>query len=170
MNKALQKFLMLCIILASISLLTIIAVRTPLLNERSAAVPVNQKNATLPEDVENVLKHYTYSEQSNQLHIEISGKQIVRRGKKILGLRSNLVKTNFFEDINGSVSGPSGKLAFSASDAEWDIDPAHPLLLKKNVSVTVNNRTFPNAKNARIYFRQGVVEVKSDRTEVYSFK
>jgi hypothetical protein len=170
MQRDTQLKILFYIIISIVVFMVVKVISLPLLRKQSATAPEHQNPIPLPEDVESVLKGFTYSETSNGLQIEISGKQIIRRGKKILGLRSNLVKTNFIEEIRGTISAPKGLVVFSASDAEWDADAAHPLVLKKNVSVTVNGKTFPGAKNARLYIRQGILEVKTDRIELYNFR
>ncbi len=135
----------------------------------SATKPLQEKIKPLPEDVENVMKEYSFQETNGDLQITISGKQIVRRGKKILGLRSNLVKTNFFQEIRGTVKTPKGIMQFSASDAEWDADTAHPLILTKNIEVTLHDKAYDHVKNARIYFRNSLIEIDADRKKFYYF-
>jgi len=166
MNITSQKNSLLFFILSSILVLAIVVARMPFQTNQS--VPLNPP--ALPEDVENVIKGYHYSETAENLQISLSGDRIIRRGKKVLGLRSNLAKTNFFENLKGTVSGPRKRLSFSAADAEWDADGTHPLLLKKDISVTLNGRSFTGITVARIYFRQGVIEISTDRTERFEFK
>jgi hypothetical protein len=166
MNRAIQKKVVLCILVLFVVFIVVKVTCLPLLRKQSAAAPV----PPLPEDVESVLKGYKYSETNGGLQINISGRQIIRRGKKILGLRSNLVKTNFFEEINGTVMGPKGSIIFSASDAEWDADTRHPLMLKKNIAVTINGEAFSRVRTAKIFFNQGRIEVTTTRTKIYNFK
>ena len=40
---------------------------------------------------------YTYQETDDGLTIDISGNRVIYRGRQILGLRSNLIKTSYFE-------------------------------------------------------------------------
>jgi len=131
---------------------------------------VQEKIRPLPADVEIVLKGYTYSETGDDLTIQISGRQMVRRGRKMLGLRSNVVKTNFLKQIKGTLTTPKNIVAFSASDAEWDANPEHPLILTGAVSVTMNSKGFEKIKNARIFFNQGLIEITSDSTVVHKFR
>jgi hypothetical protein len=118
---------------------------------------------TLPEDVESVLTSFTYSQESEDGKMAISGKRVVRRGRRLLGLRSNLVKMNFIEEIKGTLRTPKGTTRFAASDAEWDADSSRPLLLKRDVSVTVNGESLTQVKNAKIYLKRGVMEVNDGR-------
>jgi len=116
----------------------------------------------LPDDVEGVLTSFSYSEAGEDVRIKISGKRVVRRGRRLLGLRSNLVKTNFIEDLTGSYRRGKGTASFAATRAEWDAEASRPLLLNKDVSVTVNGTQLPGVKHAKIYLKSGVIEVNDD--------
>lgn len=155
-------------------LLLVIAVSVALLSLYVKAKRGNEtarpKLGVLPEDVERVLEGYRYMETNDNVRIAISGKRIIRRGRKVLGLRSNLVKTNFFESVSGTLRTDKKTVVFSAADAEWDADPSHPFILKRSVSLAVNERLFSHVKNAKIYFKQGVLEIDADRNEIIQFK
>jgi hypothetical protein len=124
----------------------------------------------LPDDVENVLEGYKYSENSNDMQIKMFGKRIVRRGRQVLGLRSNLVKSNFYEDIRGAFRTEKGTLIFSASEAEWNSTVAEPLILMKAVSATLNGKPLHDIKSAKLYFEQGLLEVNAGGKETYQLK
>jgi len=119
----------------------------------------------LPDDVERVMEGYTFRETDDGLSIDISGNRVIYRGRQVLGLRSNLIKTTYFETIRGMLRSEKVEVKFSASDAEWDTKPSSPLLLRRNVYISVNNRPLQGVKTARIYFQQRVLEVMGDRKE-----
>ncbi len=121
----------------------------------------------LPDDVDYVLKGYKYSETGERMEIRISGKRVIRRGQEFLGLRSNLVKTNFFEDIRGTLHTRKGHLAFTASEAEWSALATQPFILKKNVSVTLNGNQMNYIKSARLYLKKGVLEIDDGRIKTF---
>lgn len=125
---------------------------------------------SLPDDVEQLIESYTYQENDNGLDISITGNRIVFRGKKMLGLRSNIVKAPYFETIRGTLRSKNGLVEFSSSDAEWALSPTSPLVLSKNVFIVFNNHTIPDVKKARIYLRQGVLEITNSRKEKYHFR
>jgi hypothetical protein len=133
--------------------------RSQLPAERQAGEPAPQERRPLPDDVEGVLTSFSYSEAEDGVSIKISGKRVVRRGRHLLGLRSNLVKTNFIENIRGEVRSPRGTTVFSAAQAEWDAEASRPLLLQKEVSLTVCGRRLLQVRQARIHLKSGVVEV-----------
>jgi hypothetical protein len=124
--------------------------------------PIPQK---LPDDVERVMEGYTYRETDNGLAIDLSGNRVIYRGRQVLGLRSNLIKSTYFETIRGRMRSEKVEVNFSASDAEWDTKPSSLLLLRRNVLISVNDRVLPGVKTARIYFKQRVMEVVGDRKE-----
>ncbi len=139
-------------------------------DSNSSAVVSKAKIPKLPDDVEQLIERYSYQENDNGLDINITGNRIVFRGKKMLGIRSNVVKAPYFETIRGTLKSNNGLVEFSASDAEWELSPTSPLILSKNVSIALNNRTIPDVKNARIYFRQGILEVTNKRKEIFHFR
>ena len=153
-----------------IGCMTIALIRAVVSREKelkSVSKPQLQK---LPDDVEMVLKKYEFRETDDGMEIEISGNQIVHRGREILGLRSNLVKATYFQNIRGKLNSTKGKIEFSAKDAEWDTTSSSPLLLRRNVSVSINNKQLADVKNARIYLKQGVMEVTGDQKMVIRIK
>lgn len=133
--------------------------RSPAPRETKGGEPAPVAKRALPDDVEGVLTSFNYSETDDQVSIRISGKRVVRRGRRLLGLRSNLVKTNFIEELKGEVRSAKGITTFSAARAEWDAEASRPLLLQKEVSLTVGGRTLTGVKQARIHLKSGVIEV-----------
>lgn len=124
-----------------------------------------QSRPKLPDDVERVIEGYSYRETDNGLSIDISGNRVIHRGRQIMGLRSNLIKTTYFETIRGTLRSEKVEVKFSASEAEWDTKPSSPLLLRRNVLISVNNRPLHGVRTARIYFQQRVMEVRGDQKE-----
>jgi hypothetical protein len=169
MASYMKRNVIFAIILISVISLAIKVISARHINSGPVTKSPSEKINPLPEDVDVVVKGYSYSEINDDIKISISGKEIVRRGKKVLGLRSNLVKANFLQGIKGAVKTPKGELLFSASDAIWDADPSHPLLLTKNVFVALHDKTIRDVKSARVYFKQKVIAVNSDRSKVYDF-
>jgi len=149
-------------ILIAVIVLLFMVVRSSLLRVKPAADPVQPAARVLPDDVEGVLTTFSYSEADDEVKIKISGKRVVRRGRRLLGLRSNLVKTNFIEELTGTVRTSRGTTTFAADQAEWDAQSTGPLLLKKGVSVTINDKPLPQVKHARIYLKSGVIEINDD--------
>ena len=157
------------LLLAIVALIVYLAVKI-LQHSNSSVVASQPERKKLPDDVEQLIERYTYQENDHGLDINISGNRIVFRGRKMLGLRSNVVKATYFETIRGTLRSENGLVEFSASDAEWELNPTSPLVLSKNVSIAFNNKTIPDVKKARIYFRQGVLEVTNNRKEIFHFR
>lgn len=133
-------------------------------NDAADTVSTASGRPPLPEDVEAVLTSFSYAEADEQVSIKISGKRVVRRGRELLGLRSNLVKTNFIEQIRGTVRNAKGSSSFAAAQAEWDAEPSRPLVLKKEVSLTVSGKRLTGVKQARIYLKSGVIETDDGKS------
>jgi hypothetical protein len=131
--------------------------------QRTTSRPTLQ---TLPDDVERVMKIFDFRETDDGLQIEITGKQVVHRGREILGLRSNLVKATFFKNIRGTIRTNRMKAEFSADDGEWNTTSSSPMLLRGNVTVSINDRRISDVKNARIYLRQAVMEINGKQKKV----
>jgi hypothetical protein len=167
MNRQKTRFFLTLLLISIISLIA-----TVLFNKQSN-IRINApklQRPTLPDDVERLIEKYTYRENDNGLDINISGNRITFRGKKMLGLRSNVAKTSFFETIKGTLQSQNALVVFSASDAEWELNPASPLILTKNVSISIHDKPISDVKKARIYFRQGVLEVTTNQKEIYHFR
>jgi hypothetical protein len=151
------------ILIGCLAVALIMAVVSKQEEPTTTSIPPLQK---LPDDVEMVLKRYDFRETGEGLDIEISGNQVVHRGRKILGLRSNLFKATFFKNIRGTIRTDKADAEFSAADAEWNTASSSPLLLRGNVAVSINNRRISDVKTARIYLRQGVIEVNGKRNKM----
>jgi hypothetical protein len=160
-NLALSRLLM-GILLITLLLLLSMRVRSSLLKEKPPADTVKTASV-LPDDVEAVMNSFSYSEAIDQVKIKISGKRVVRRGRRLLGLRSNLVKTNFIDQLSGTIRTSKGTATFTAAQAEWDAESSRPLLLKKTVTVTINDKPLPQVKHARVFLKSGVIEVDDER-------
>ncbi|NVN93084.1 MAG: hypothetical protein HXX11_21155 [Desulfuromonadales bacterium] len=113
------------------------------------------------------MERYAYRDTQGTLTYEMSGDRVIYRGRQILGLRSNIVKATFFDTVRGTILSKKGVVEFSASDAEWDTSSSSPLILHRNVNITVNHRRLDNLKQARIYFKRGVLEVSGKQKEVF---
>jgi hypothetical protein len=161
-NCWLSRSLLTAILITVLSLLSML-VRSSLLKEKSSTDTVKTVASVLPDDVEGVMNSFSYSEATDEVRIKISGKRVVRRGRRLLGLRSNLVKTNFIDQLTGTIRTSKGTTTLSAAQAEWDAESSRPLLLKKNVTVTINERPLPRVKHARVFLKSGLIEVDDGR-------
>jgi len=161
-NGWLSRVLLAAILITVISLLSML-VRSSLLKEKPPADTVKAAASVLPDDVEGVMNSFSYSEATDEVRIKISGKRVVRRGRRLLGLRSNLVKSNFIDQLSGTIRTSKGTTTFTAAQAEWDAESSGPLLLKKTVTVTINNKPLPRVKHARVYLKSGLIEVDDAR-------
>lgn len=128
----------------------------------SPAFPHSQLRE-LPQDVNMVLKDYSYRETSNGLQLSISGERVVHRGKPLLGLRSNLVKACYFDNPRGTIRSTRGELRFSAREAEWDPSLSGPLTLRGKVELRTPGRQYPDLKQVRVHFRRGIMEIPGKR-------
>jgi hypothetical protein len=126
----------------------------------------------LPEDVKMVMKRFNFMDTEGSLQIKITGNRFVRRGRELLGLRSNVLSAVYLEDIRGTISPVQGKgiLEFSAEEAEWDSDPSKPLILHRKANVTINNRRLEGVKNARLYLRRGILVTTGKHREVFQLR
>jgi hypothetical protein len=126
----------------------------------------------LPEDVKMVMKRFNYLDTEGSLQIQITGNRFVRRGRELLGLRSNVLSAVYLEDIRGTISPVQGKgiLEFSAEEAEWDSDPSKPLILQRKANVTINKRRLEGVKNARLYLRRGILVTTGKHREVFQLR
>jgi len=84
-----------------------------------------------------------------------------------LGLRSTLIKTNFYHDITGSLRTQKNNLIFSASKAEWDALATSPFILRKDIVVSLNGKVIPHVKRAKVNFQNGVLEIGTGRNKLY---
>lgn len=131
----------------------------------------NQKNrVSLPSDVDNVIKDFKFSDIRKDGNTYIYGKQLVRRGKKMFGLRSTVVKTTMLDMIQGRFSSSTHLVTFSASEGEWETSPDLPLDLKNNVIISLDRRQLNNVERAKIYFNQGRIVTFGTKRDEYRFK
>jgi hypothetical protein len=148
-----------------------IAVTASVMHEQNGASSrhpgVSSKN--LPDDVTMFMKSFDFHESGGSLKIDIKGDRIVHRGREILGLRSNIVTAVYLENIKGTIRLIQGKgiMEFAADEAEWDTDASAPLVLRRNVAVTINNKHLDYVKNARLYLRRGILVTTGKHREVF---
>jgi hypothetical protein len=126
--------------------------------------------APLPPDVHGVMNDYLYRETSGGVTIEVQGKRLVQRGRRVLGVRSNLAKTTYLDSLRGSYRSASGSLRFAARTAEWDLLPRTPLVLREGVELSVGKRDFAGVRRANVWLDKGIVEIYTDRKQIVSFK
>jgi hypothetical protein len=114
---------------------------------------------SLPADVESIVKDFSYQHAWEKGTIEITGKKIIRRGQRFMAVRSTILKTNTFTDIEGSYAIGHKIVAFRATNAEWDLSLDKPLFLKKQVELTVNGQVYKDIDLAEIFFQKGIIEL-----------
>jgi hypothetical protein len=155
-------------LLASVMLLAILIWR----GEKSmhGAPPPADDLPTLPADVEGVMTGFIYHDISEGCNMEIRGAKVVRRGREILGLRTNLMKTGYFEKISGDFRTRKGAFRFAAAQAEWAMAGNSPIILRGNIQLLVNGKDIAGVRQLNIYPRSGVMEVKTDRSRIISFR
>jgi hypothetical protein len=128
------------------------------------------KPAKLPSDVEGMMEGYVYSDISDVCSMKIKGKRIVRRGREILGLRANLAKTNFLEDISGTFKSKQGVFTFSADEGEWDMSSESPLVLRGTLRMGRDGKNIQGIRRSRIYLKKGIIEIVTDHSMIFHFK
>jgi len=153
-------FIMLALVTIVIALLFIL--------QRTFIVKSNKISMkALPEDVVSTIKDYHYSEVSDGYSIDIKGKQIVRRGARFMGVRANIIKKNYFEDIRGIYKKQNRMLRFEAKQGEWDLSMDAPFILRKNI-VMCSGIEMASGKNlALIDFKRGTVEIDGQKKEIF---
>lgn len=154
--------------------ISVIAATAGLVWHGSRPEPVTETSAVfeprkLPSDVEGVMEGYVYNEVSGDSIIKIKGKRVVRRGREMLGLRANLAKTNFLEDLSGTITSKKGTFRFSAKEGEWDMLTKRPMVLEGDLKVDIDGRPIRGARRCRIFIKQGVIEVLSDQWKSFYF-
>jgi len=128
------------------------------------------KTAALPPDVDNVYQRYVLRDCSEGCSIEIKGRQIVKRGRLLLGLRSNLVKTGYFKGFSGVFHSKKSVTTLSADDAEWNMESSSPIILHGNIRVESNGKEYSKIRNCRVYVKRGLIELFTVRLIVLHFK
>ncbi len=160
------KWLLLLLIIGTVIILTAIIIQ----RQKTTNDAAKSAFSKIPNDVVRLIEKYTYRENDKGVDINISGDRVVYRGKKMMGLRSNVVKGTFFETIKGVLRSQNALIEFSASDADWDLSSTSPLTLTRNVAVSFNNKQIDGVKQARIYFSQGILETTGSKKEVFRFR
>jgi hypothetical protein len=112
-----------------------------------------------PLDVVSTAEHYTYSVNTADYSMMLTGNRIVRRGVKFMGVRSNVINKNYLDQIAGSYRTKQKSLTFQASTGEWDLQVEKPIKLMGNVRIKLNNRVIEASKIAIIDLAKGFIEV-----------
>lgn len=139
---------------------------------RSKAPAFRQKSEinapVLAPDVELMISDFEFN---NYIHgncsAHIKAKRLIRRGRKVLAFRSNLIKDNQFEEITGNLVSSKSEVTFSSDRAEGNMDAASSLLLADNVVIKINGRQIPVRQTARINFSSNVIQV--DQKKQFSY-
>lgn len=127
-------------------------------------------SAHLPDDVDSVVENYQFKHTSDEEYIEVSGRRIVRRGGRFLGVRSNLLKKNYLADIKGVYRTGQKVLRFGAKEAEWEMKTEAPLFLKEGFWVDISNIIIDNSgvKTVKIDFKKGFIETSGTNRKIYN--
>jgi hypothetical protein len=134
---------------------------------RRVPAQTSSKHARIfPLDVEAVVNDYQINDESGEKILRFEGKRLVRRGEKFWGVRSTIIKKNFFENVKGTYSFKKRILKFSATEASWGLTGASPIYLKGNVEITVNDKKYRRGNKALIYLQTGVVEIEGDLVSI----
>jgi hypothetical protein len=138
-------------------------------NIYTAPTSGNQDNKSVPRypsDVDEVLQKFNYNEINDGVSLTLSGSLAVRRGKKILGFRSTLLKEVYIDNLAGEWSAKQERIRFSAKKSTWDMRKETPLLLKEGVTVAVNGVTVKGVNFVKIYLSKKEMEIYTDRISV----
>ena len=119
-----------------------------------------------PSDVDEVLQRFNYNENGEGAHLKLTGDLAVRRGKKILGFRSTLIKETRIDNLVGEWSGKERQIRFSAKKATWEMLKESPLILREGVAVSVNGVPVKDIDIAKLYLNKREMEIYSDRITV----
>ena len=126
----------------------------------------NKSVPRYPSDVDEVLQKFNYNEINDGVSLKLSGALAVRRGKKILGFRSTLLKEVFIDNLAGEWSAKQQRIRFSAKKSTWDMRKETPLLLKEGVTVAVNGVPVKGVNFVKIYLSKKEMEIYTDRISV----
>jgi len=122
-------------------------------------------NPQLPPDMEMMINGFEFDNYINDHStIHIKAKSYYRRGNKIHGFRSNVVKINIFEELAGTLKAQKSEVNFASDHGEWDFMVANTLLLTGNVALLINNKKIPVSQVARVRFDSNIIEVDNKRT------
>ena len=138
-----------------------------ILSNRPSASLQDQSIRYKPPDVVSTVDQYTYSVNATDYSITLTGRKIVRRGVRFMGVRSNVLNKNYFEQIKGGYQTSGKALKFEAASGEWDLDVGRPLKLMRNVRIELNDRTIEASKVAIIDFWKGVIEVDGGKKVLF---
>ncbi len=133
-------------------------------------VPHGNSVSPLPPDVDGVMNEYLSRDPSGGATLEVRGKRLVKRGRRVLGVRSNLAKATYLDALRGSYRSATGSLRFAARTAEWDLLPRTPLVLREGIELSVGNHEFAGVRRANVWLDKGIVEIYTDRKQIVSFK
>lgn len=125
---------------------------------------------TLPLDVDHLVKDYEYSDIRPEGLVVVRGKQLVRRGEKLLGLRSTVAKSTVLDTVQGRYSSATKKMSFSAGEGEWKTSSDMPLTLKNGVVVILGSQKLIDTDSAKIYLDQGKIVTFGMKKRQYHFK
>jgi hypothetical protein len=156
-------------LLASVMLLAIFIWR----GEKSirGEAPPSHDLSPLPADVEGVMTGFIYHDISEGCAMEIRGAKVVRRGREILGFRTNLVKTGYFENISGDFRSRKGAFRFSAAQGEWAMTGNSPIVLQSGIKLLVNGNDIGGVRQLSIYPRSGVMQFRTDKVvQIINFR
>jgi hypothetical protein len=157
------------ILAAIVSVVVLLAVTIQYRSSRSQLPPAAAPAAhRLADDVDMYVKGYRYQESNDKYHLRLSGARSARRGRPILGLRSNLAKTIFFDTVHGELRTPRSVLEFSASDGEWTGDLRQPFVLKHGITLAVNGKVLDRVQGAKIYFNRMTLETTGRNGELFT--
>ena len=160
-GKSISRFIR----IAAIVICGLFTVGVSFANDRAQ---IGADNLDLPPDVEMQITNFELQNfVEGTCRVRIKARQMIRRGKKILGFRSNLVKNNVFYDMSGELTTPISKVNFSSGYAEWDMKAASSLLLTDNVSLNIQGKKVPVLKKAKIDFRNATIRVDDRTTLAY---
>lgn len=121
-----------------------------------------------PPDVVAVMQEFDYREELPYATLSVKGRRGVQRGKRMLGLRTSVVKVTSFDQLEGRLIVPTGELLrFSAAEAVWELNRNAPLELLKQVSIDLRGVKLPKVQRALLYPREGLLVVYGDQRRTY---
>lgn len=131
--------------------------------------PEENPHSALSPDVDSVMRDFKYQDSSNQANVNITGKEAALRGRKVMVFRSNLSKTTYFKEVNGTITSKKRAIIFSADTGEWDTSKNSPFSLERNVHLTIDGKSISGVKSIGIYFNRQTLEANGRTKTIYSF-
>lgn len=119
-----------------------------------------------PLDVDEVLQKFRYNESGEGVLLKLSGDLAVKRGKKVLGFRSTIVKETSIENLAGEWTGQERRVRFTAKSATWGMLKESPLLLREGVTVSVDGVPVKDIDIAKLYLDKREMQIYTDRITV----